>query len=262
VRADRIGNFAIRTRLGAGSLGETWLGEHVEIGSQVAIKLCSPEVSKLEAIHLAFAEARALSRVAHTGFAQIYDADFHGGRAYVIRDLIAGDTLADRIRRGRFSSTQVVAAVHPIARALSTAAGAGVLHHDLKPTNVVFADDRVVVVDFGASKLVGSRPDLGTAAYMAPEQLDGAPADGTADVYALGCLAFAMACERPPFSESQPRYPAPSVRSHVPDFGPVLDRLIASMLEVRPQDRPSMREITKRFGMLASTAAPLDDTVT
>jgi serine/threonine-protein kinase len=261
VCADTIGKFAIRTRLGAGGLGETWLAEHVEIGSRVAIKLFAPAVGQLEAIHLAFAEARALSRIAHTGIAKIYDADFHCGHAYVISELVAGETLADRMRRGRFSSTQVVAAVHPIARALSTAAAAGVLHHDLKPTNIVLANDRVVVVDFAASKLIASRPDLGTAAYMAPELLDGAGADGAADVYALGCLAFAMACERPPFSETQPRYPAPSVRSHAPDFGPVLDRLIASMLEVRPQDRPSLREVTKRFGMLANTAAPLDDTV-
>jgi serine/threonine-protein kinase len=256
-----IGRFAIRARLGAGSFGEVWRAEHVDGGNTVAIKIIHPELAQLDAIHAMYAEAKTLSRVAAVGIAKIYDADVFCGQPFVISELVAGDTLADGIQRGRFSSTQVVATLHPLARALSTAHGVGVMHHDLKPTNVMLAGDRVVIVDFAMSKLIAAVPDRGTAAYMAPEQLDGVVADGLADVYALGCLAYEMACQRPPFSPNQPRYPAPSVRALVPDCGPVLDRLIANMLEARPQDRLSMREVTKRFGMLASTEAPLDDTI-
>jgi len=255
-----IGRFAIRAHVGSGSFGEVWRGEHVDGGNSVAIKIIHAALAQLDAIHAMFDEARTLSRIAALGIAKIYDADLFCGQPFVISELVVGDTLADRIQRGRFSSTQVVATIHPLARALSTAHGVGVMHHDLKPTNVMIAD-RVVIVDFGMSKLVAAVPDRGTAAYMAPEQLDGAAADGTADVYALGCLAYEMACQRPPFSPNQPRYPAPSVRALMPDCGPVLDRLIANMLEARPQDRLSMREVTKRFGMLASTEAPLDETL-
>jgi serine/threonine-protein kinase len=257
-----IGRFTIRARLGAGSFGEVWRADHVDGGNIVAIKLFRPELAGTDAMHDAFAEARALARVVSSGFAKIYDADLYGGRPFIISELVDGDTLAAHIERNRFSGTQVVATIHPLCRALSTAHGANVMHHDLKPTNVMIGrDQRVVIVDFGASKLVAAAPQLATAAYLAPEQLDGAHADGTADVYALGCLAYEMATARRAFSDNQPRYPAPSVRALVPDCALVLDRLIATMLEVRPQERPSMREITKRFGMLASLQSPLDETL-
>jgi serine/threonine-protein kinase len=223
---------------------------------------------------------RAVARVASAALAKVLDAGIAGdGRAYVVSEHVVGQTLGQRLAGGRLSQTQVADVVAQIARALLAAQGVGVVHHDLKPANVLLVPDedratgeRAVVLDFGLAPLVAARLERAASAYIAPELWSRGeqPTDGAADVYALGCLAFQLAVGRPPFQapthekmrEKHLHDPAPSVRSLAPDTGVVLDRLVARMLEKRPADRPpSVQDLAKLFDLLVGQEAPLGETV-
>ncbi len=272
---EAIGPFAIRSSLGRGGFGEVWLAEHRETGDRVAIKVMTPEVSALPVVVDMVADARAIARVVHHGIARIYDAGVTATkRAYIITELVIGERLDARIAKGRFSSTQVADVIQQMASAMKSVHGANLVHHDLKPANVMFvsgdARERVVVLDFGLSKLVGAAPEHATPAYLAPEQFGGARPDWRADIYALGCLAFTMATGQAPFAGASfekvrgkvLKDPPPTVRSIAPDAGGVLDKLVARMLEKAPEERPqATRDISKLFDMIVGIEAPLAETV-
>jgi serine/threonine-protein kinase len=277
---ETISKFELRSRLGAGPFGEVWLAGHRETQRAAAVKVLHPDVSALPAISAFVAAARAVARISDASVAKVLDAGSRAdGRAYVVSELVLGQTLGQRIAQGRFSQTQVADVISQVARALIAAQGVGVVHHDLKPSNVLLVPDadrasgeRAVVLDFGLAPLVAAGLERAAAAYVAPELWTAGelPADGAADVYALGCLAFEMAVGRPPFQaptharmrEKHLHDPAPSVRSQMPDIGAVLDKLVARMLEKRAADRPrSMRDIAKLFDLLVGQEAPLGETV-
>lgn len=277
---ETIGNFELRSRLGEGPFGEVWLAGHRETQGAVAIKLLYPHVSAMQAAPELVRAARTVGRVSHPSVAKVYDAGVaEDGRAYIVTELVLGQSLDQRVAQGRFSQTQVAETVAHVARALAAAQGVGVLHHDLKPSNIVFVPDgdrpgieRVVVTDFGFAPLVAGGLARAAPAFVAPElwTYGEIPADGGADVYALGCLAFLMAAGQPPFTAASPEKmrerhlhdPAPPLRSLVPDAGVVLEKLVARMLEKRPDDRlRSMKEIVKMFDLVVGQAAPLGETV-
>ncbi|MGE0546127.1 MAG: serine/threonine-protein kinase [Kofleriaceae bacterium] len=274
---EAIGRFKIRERIGGGALGDCWGAAHSEAGHEVVIKLLRPELSALPAMARCFDEVRAGSRLSDAGIAKIYDAGHHpNGRAYLITERVRGETLAARAARGRMSGTQVADLMLQAARALATAQAAGVAHHNLTLTNLmIVADaerpsgDRLVVVDFALGSLIAAMPGLGHAAYMAPEQFGGT-ADWRVDLYALGCIAFELLSQRPPFvaataaelRDLHQRAPVPQVKSLVPDAGYALDQLIARMLSKQPGDRPSsLREVAKMFELMVGYNAPVGETV-
>jgi len=273
-----INKFELGKKFGKGRLGEVFEAINRETGGKVAIKLFNDEASRRHEIQGFFHDVRALRPISHASMAKIIDFGLRegDGRAYVITELLAGESLGDRIQRGRFSTTQTADVVQQVARALMVAAGVGVMHHALKPSNIFFTPDldrasqeRVIVVDFGLARLVATKLDYGNPQYMAPEQWTGTANDNSADIYALGCLAFEMMTGRPPFKtdnhvqarEKHLRDAPPTVRSQVPDAGAVIDRLIGRMLEKKPQDRPkSLRDLAKLFDLLVGLEAPLGET--
>lgn len=275
---EAFGSFRVEGRIGRGGFGEAWLGAHAETRHKVAIKVLHAEVSALPAAEAMLAEVAKASRLSDAAIAKVYEGGrHHDGRAYVITDFIEGDSLAQKVAKNRMSSTQVADVVLQVARAAATAHAAGVNHQNLKPTNVFLVPDRdrtsgerIVVTDFCHSQLLAAAPELGTTAYMAPEQLGGTAADWRADLYSIGCIAFEMLARRPPFVAKDPAKlrqlhltePAPSVRALVPDVGPVVEKLIWKMLEKRPDERPrSLREVAKLFEMIAGFDAPIGETV-
>ncbi|HWO17619.1 MAG TPA: serine/threonine-protein kinase [Kofleriaceae bacterium] len=277
---ETIGRFELRSRLGAGSFGEVWLAGHRETQDAAAIKLLYPDISAHAAIAQFVQATRAVARITNPCVAKVLDAGISGdGRAYVVSELIIGQTLGQRLAGGRLSQTQVADIVSQIARALVAAQGVGVVHHDLKPSNVLLVPDedrpsgeRAVVLDFGLAPLVAVSLERAAPAYIAPELWSRGelPAEGAADVYALGCLAFQLAVGSPPFQAPTPAKmrekhlhdPAPSIRSQMPDIGAVIDRLVARMLEKRAKDRPrSMKDVAKLFDLLVGQDAPLGETV-
>ncbi|MDB4956756.1 MAG: serine/threonine protein kinase [Myxococcales bacterium] len=276
VIGETIGHFKIVSRLGRGGMGEVFLAEQQSIGTKVAIKLLQPDISSdAEHVQRFFNEARAVSRIQHAGICKIFDVGFHEatGQAYLIMEYLEGESLTRRIARtGRVGRVELADIGRQIASVLDATHSAGITHRDLKPDNVFVVPDRelpsgerIKVLDFGIAKLTGTLAavsprttgTMGTPAYMAPEQWgDASKVDGRADIYSLGCLAFEMACGRPPFlvtniAEACAKHlhdPPPRVRSLEPALPRSLDALIDRLLAKAPADRPqSLRAIAQAF---------------
>ena len=269
-----VGNFRIVAKLGRGGMGEVWLAEQLNIGTRVAIKvLLEPVSADSDEVQRFFNEARAVGRIQHAGIAKIFDVGMHApsGRAYLVMELLEGETIGRRIARlGPLGFAELADLGRQVASVLGAVHGAGITHRDLKPDNIFIVPDRELprgerakVLDFGIAKLGGTLAGvsprttgmLGTPAYMAPEQWgDASVVDPRADIYSLGCVLFEMAAGRPPFVVSTVAEACakhlydipPHIRSLVPGVAAELDRLIAAMLEKLPDRRPrSMDEVAR-----------------
>ncbi|MEO8699932.1 MAG: serine/threonine-protein kinase [Kofleriaceae bacterium] len=274
---ERIGNFVIVSRLGAGGMGEVFLAEHEQIGTKVAIKMLQPHVSaNTEHVQRFFNEAIAVSKIQHAGIGKIFDVGHHNGRAYLVMEYLDGETVGARIGRlGRLPLGMVCDIGKQICGVLEAVHKAGVTHRDLKPDNVFVVPDgelasgeRVKILDFGIAKLSTGNAGLtatasgsmGTPAYMSPEQWKNSKTvDWRADAYSLGCLVFEMAAGQPPFvAETIGEACAKHLTEEPPRLAsivatpPALDSLVASLLAKDPDHRPaSMRDIANAFAALA-----------
>lgn len=261
-----VGGYVIVDRIGSGGMGEVYVAEHRHLERRAAIKFLLPGLSRDgELVSRFFNEARALSRVDHPGIVQVLDCDVLGDRAYIVMELLEGESLAAVLTRTSAALPEprdVAAVAGQIASALAIAHDKGIIHRDLKPDNLFFALGRqapfgVKILDFGIAKLATdnfgpisqTRPGslLGTPAYMAPEQCRGvAGIDHRVDVYALGCIIFEMVTGRKVFTMEEPgdllvahiQEPAPRLAALVPGVPARLDELVAAMLAKSPDDRP------------------------
>jgi serine/threonine protein kinase len=268
---ETLGSYVIEQAIGAGGMGEVFLGVHRRIGRRVAIKLLLPEYSASPALlGRFFTEARATSLINHPGIVQILDCDVHpSGRAYIIMEYLHGESLRTALARvGPMVNDlpSVVSIVAQGAEAVGAAHEKGIVHRDLKPDNMFLLAGtergriRVKVLDFGVAKLLASDSGkngmsntrtgslLGTPLYMSPEQCRSAGhVDHRSDVYSLGCICFEMLCGRPPFmgqgvtdlliAHASHTPPSPSsLGINLPD---PLERLVMNMLAKDPGDRPS-----------------------
>ena len=209
----RVGPYEITSLLGAGGMGEVYRAHDSRLSRDVALKVL-PDLFAADPERLARfqREAQILGALKHPNIGAIYGLE---GGALVL-ELVEGDTLADRIARGPLPLDEALPIARQIAEALEAAHEQGVIHRDLKPANVKVAPDGAVkVLDFGLAKLAGSEATgsnaraqaalsmsptitspaatamgtiLGTAAYMAPEQAKGRPADKRSDMWAFGCV--------------------------------------------------------------------------
>ena len=258
-----IKEFRLIERLGKGGWGEVWAAEQSIVKTRVAIKLLRSEVSGDQAhVQRFFNEARAVGGIAHAGIVKIFDVGYQGEQAFLIMELLAGESLTARIRREtRLPLDEMLDIGRQIASVLAATHEAGVVHRDLKPDNVFVVPDaevgeRVKILDFGIAKLstvnVTGTGSLGTPAYMAPEQWSSpATADHRADLYSLGCVLFEMCCGRPPFLATTPgeacakhlTEPPPRARSLAPRLPEQLDDLIDGLLAKRADARPSLADV-------------------
>ncbi|HET7500346.1 MAG TPA: protein kinase [Kofleriaceae bacterium] len=283
-----VGNFRVVSVLGQGGMGTVYLAEQVSIQTRVAIKVLFPHISAhKELVQRFFNEAVAVSRIKHAGIARIFDVGFAAnGQAYLVMELLEGETLASRIRRsGRLSARSACEIGRQIANILEATHRAQIIHRDLKPDNVFLVGDaelesgeRVKILDFGIAKLGSagltgtSGGSMGTPAYMAPEQWRSTKnVDWRADAYSLGCLAFEMATGRPPFvaqsvgdacTKHLTEAP-PMLRSLAPEQPVALEQLVASLLEKVPDRRPdTMKAVTQAFARIgAALPGLLDSTI-
>ncbi len=274
-----IGNFRVLSLLGSGGMGDVYLAEHVGIQTRVAIKVLHPQISR-DAQHVQrfFNEARIVGRIRHSGIAKIFDVGFHAERAYLVMELLEGESLSSRVRRSHLAMTEAVDIAYQIASVLAATHAAGFVHRDLKPDNIFLVPDaelarpRVKILDFGIAKLGGTLAGgprtigtMGTPAYMAPEQWgDTGSVDWRADVYSLGCVAFEMVAGRPPFVSdtivdafrSHTTVPAPSVRTFV-DVPEAWDHLVTRMLAKDPAARAeSTASLAQAFDQLRVSIDP------
>src|SRR5713226_409903 len=210
----KLGPYEIVAPLGAGGMGEVYRARDTKLGRDVALKLLPPKfTADADRVARFEREARMLASLNHPHIAAIYGFEDAGNVPALVLELVEGDTLDDRVRRGPLPLSEALAVAQQITDALDAAHRAGIIHRDLKPSNIKITPDGVVkVLDFGLAKALaaeGSGPDLssaptmtasgtiagailGTAAYMSPEQARGQPVDKRTDIWAFGCVLFEM----------------------------------------------------------------------
>ncbi len=210
----RLGHYDVTSHLGSGGMGEVYQAADVRLGRSVAIKVLPEAFSHdIERVARLEREARVLASLNHPNIAAIYGFEEHGGRHFLVMELVPGETLEERIQRGAIPLHDALPLAKQIAEALEEAHDAGIVHRDLKPANIKIAgDDKVKVLDFGLAKssqletvdvslshsptltmsATSAGVILGTAAYMAPEQARGRAVDRRADIWAFGVVLFRM----------------------------------------------------------------------
>jgi serine/threonine-protein kinase len=275
---EALGNYTITASLGSGTMGVVFRAEHARIARTAAIKVLTPELAQnASAVQRFFTEARATSLIRHPGIVEVFDCDVDAaGRAYIVMELLDGETLADRLRRtGSIPWAVACEIARQVADALAAAHDIGIIHRDLKPENVFLVRDpadpervaAVKVVDFGIAKLLTADASarltirgmvLGTPEYMAPEQCGGEDEiDARADVYALGCMLFEMLAGEPPFLAETAQQlmvahmfgAVPSIGERIPRLPAWLAGLVTIMLAKRRDERPtSMGAVARALG--------------
>ncbi len=262
----RLGPYEISVQIGAGGMGEVYQATDTSLSRAVAIKVL-PEALAHDADRLARfdREAKTLAALNHPHIAAIYGLERSSGLTALVMELVAGDTLADRLVHGAIPVPEALALAVQIADALESAHERGVVHRDLKPSNIkVTPDGRIKVLDFGLAKAFDNATGdthlthsptfslaatqqgviLGTAAYMSPEQAKGRPVDRRADIFAFGSVLFEMLTGLQAFRGELPTEIMASVINQEPDYTrlpssvpPRLDALLRRCLRKDPKQR-------------------------
>ena len=185
-----LGPYRIECKIGTGGMGEVFRAVDTRLGRAVAVKLSHEKFNdRFER------EARAVAALNHPHICTLYDV----GPNYLVMEFIEGETLAQRLTRGKLPKEETLQYGRQIASALAAAHAKGIIHRDLKPGNIMLTKSGVKILDFGLAKtaedetLTSSRAIMGTPAYMAPEQREGKPADARSDIYSFGCVLYEMA---------------------------------------------------------------------
>lgn len=263
----RIGRYDILEELGRGAMGVVYKGLDPTIGRTVAIKTISsisagPEMDQYRERFLV--EARSAGRLNHPGIVSVYDvADDDLGRPALVLEFVEGSPFDKLVVEKPMSLMQMLDILAQIARALAHAHGHGIIHRDVKPSNIMVTAEGVAKLsDFGIAKMDGTGLTmagqvLGTPAFMSPEQCTGSPLDSRSDIFSLGAVIYAVATGKRPFTGDTftsvaynvvHEMPIPPTRVN-PDLPAELDRIIWRCMAKAPADR---------YTSAAETAADLD----
>ncbi|MBK5260283.1 MAG: protein kinase [Thermoanaerobaculia bacterium] len=243
----RLGRYEVRTLLGAGGMGEVYSAYEQSLDREVAIKILRYGASDSELVHRFVQEAKAASALNHPNVAHVYETGEQDGLRFIAMEMVAGETLRERISRGPLSIDDTLDLALQITAALAAAHTAGIIHRDIKPENVMIRPDGYAkVLDFGLAKLRQAESNdpatavktatgiaMGTRGYMAPEQLAGEHVTAAADVYSLGVVLHEMIHGTRPEGG---KVRGPSGSASTPG-SPKLDLVIAKALAPNPKDR-------------------------
>jgi predicted ATPase/predicted Ser/Thr protein kinase len=247
-----LAGFRLEHELGRGGMGVVYLATELSLGRRVALKVLSPELAADERFRSRFLrEARLAASLEHPHVVPLYRADEHGGVLYLVMRYVDGESLRALLQReAPLPTRQALEVLAQLAAALDVAHARGLVHRDVKPANVLVQDGHAYLCDFGLARsaaeadLTQASEVLGTLAYLAPEQIEGARVDGSADQYALACLGFELLSGRPPFeAESQAALLYAHLRRTPPPLGEErpelasLDAAFARALAKRPDER-------------------------
>ncbi len=254
-----FGPYQVLRTLGQGSMGAVHLAIDQTSGVAVALKVMAltdhaAGAESDEARARFLAEAEPMRRLAHPDIVRLLAAGEQGGSGWLAMELVVGVDLARYARPARLLPEPVVLRLaERVARALHHAHCAGVVHRDVKPSNIMidWASDQLKLADFGLARLADAERTrtglvLGSPAYMAPEQLAGDAPTPASDLYALGVTLFQLLTGRLPFDDSSLGVllrsvafdAAPDLRTERRDLPPALAALVASLLSKRPTERP------------------------
>ena len=262
----KLGRYEIRSKLGAGGMGEVYRARDEKLNRDVAIKVLPAALSEdAERLRRFEQEAQAAGALNHPNILVIYDVGTNEGAPYVVSELLEGESLRDRLDHGPLSSRKSIEYGTQIARGLAAAHTKGIVHRDLKPDNLfITRDEHVKILDFGLAKLVQPATDeavqtdiatrkvhtdpgtvMGTAGYMAPEQVRGRGVDHRADIFSFGAVLYEMLSGRRAFRGDSAietlnailkEEPQPITDTN-PNIAPALERVVWHCLEKSPDHR-------------------------
>ena len=277
----RLGGYEILSALGAGGMGEVYRARDTRLDRHVAIKILPQAfVADAERVARFQREAKVLASLNHPNIATIYGLEEAEHGTALVMELVEGEDLSDRLRRGPIPLDEALPIAKQIAEALEAAHGQGIIHRDLKPANIkARTDGTVKVLDFGLAKATVSdveRPDLadsptvtavatragtllGTASYMSPEQAKGRPVDRRTDVWAFGAVLFELLTGKRAFQGES----VAEILSHVLTRTPNWDLLpAATPASIRTLLRRCLeKNAMKRLDSAAAVRLEIDDTL-
>jgi len=260
-RGTVLGPYVITEPLGAGGMGEVYRARDPRLGRDVAVKvLAAGRVADAEELRRFEREARATAALAHPNILTIFDVGTHEGLPYLVCELLEGQTLRERLASGPVPPAEAVGMGLMLARGVAAAHALKIIHRDLKPENLFLTRDGTIkILDFGLAKLrrepvegaetatldrsMAGGP-VGTPAYMAPEQLRGAPVDHRVDLFAIGAILYEVVAGRSLFRRPSGAETLAAILREAPPAlpegsaaAPGLERLILHCLEKDPEDR-------------------------
>ena len=264
-----VQHYEIGDRLGSGGMGEVYRGRDTRLGRPVALKFIDPAHDRdPDRRARLLKEAQAAAMLRSPAVATTYDIGEDDGTLFIVMELVEGETLVERLRRGPLSVRQALGMTLQIADALDEAHGLGIIHRDIKAANLVLDDqDLVKVLDFGLAKFTGPEADrgaaetmaqtslglvVGTVSYMSPEQALGRPVDTRSDLFSLGIVVYESLAGRLPFEGDTATAlidtlvhadPPPLSRLNY-DVPPRLEDAVRKLLQKQPDARyQSAREL-------------------
>jgi tRNA A-37 threonylcarbamoyl transferase component Bud32 len=255
-----LGGFRVQSLIGEGAVGTVYLAEETSTGRSVALKVLAPELARDERFRRRFLrETELAASLDHPHIVQTLASGEDDGALYLAMAYVEGSDLRELLRsQGRLEPERAVKLVGQVAEALDAAHTAGLVHRDVKPGNILVAEEpageQAYICDFGlarhvssVSSLTGERGFVGTIDYVPPEQIEGGTIDGRADVYSLGCVLFeSLAGARPFDRESELSVvfahlnePPPRLSDLRPELPDAFDGVFATALAKRPDERHS-----------------------
>ena len=264
----KLAQYRITGRIGAGGMGEVFAARDTNLERDVAIKVLPRDLAD-NASRLARLEreAKAIAALSHPNILAVYDFGREEGTAYLVTELLEGETLRDRLLQGALASRKATEYGRQVARGLAAAHDKGIVHRDLKPENIYLTHDgRVKILDFGLASAVEADPAanhdatvelgtrtrltapgavLGTVDYMAPEQVRGQPTDSRSDLFSFGSVLYEMVTGARPFHRETGAETMTAILKEEPDelstlaadLPPALAAIIRRCLEKRPGER-------------------------
>ena len=276
-----LGPYRIVSLLGEGGMGAVYRAKDTRLGRDVAIKILTAlTLSDQERMQRFEQEARATGMLNHPNLLTIYDVGNENGTAYIVSELLEGETLRERLERGPLAPRRAVDAALQVANGLAAAHEKGIIHRDLKPDNIFLTrDGRAKILDFGIAKLTAKSDDggmfaqaatepgmvLGTVGYMSPEQVRGEKVDTRSDIFAFGAILYEMLTGTRAFKRSSSietlsailKEDPPDLSESLPNVPPALERLSRRCLE---KDRDlrfqSARDLAFNLETMSAVSSP------
>jgi len=282
VIGETLGHYRVVDKIGEGGMGEVFRAHDERLDRDVAIKVLPEEVAQSrDRLERFEREAKAVAHLDHPNILAIHDFRTEDGVTYAVMELLEGESLRELISKGGITTGKAVEYARAIADGLAAAHDKGIIHRDLKPENVFLTtDSRIKILDFGLAKLKLPEADLttetptatldsapggliGTVPYMAPEQVQGEPADHRSDIFALGVVLYEMLTGHRPFGGSTTVETAaailkddpPPISDRVTNVLPGVDTVVSHCLEKRREERfQSARDLS--FALRAVSRVP------